>query len=1055
MRVTVRLWAATSFLLVLLLAVPTAVGAPAAVGLPGGQAGSGTQATPGLGVAPPDLTPLVSGLAPFPSNLTHFIYIVRENHVFDDYLGDCHSTINSTCDNGVDHTSQTNHIADVPFLHQWGRTGSVFDNMYSSVDPYSAQGHAYLFAADINGGSDSCSNTVQGMGSGTQWGIYNNSNVKSGSCGYSPDLGSQAYPTDGTVFDRFTGPNVAQSGGPIPFLAIGDNLWELGSGGSGLSCSVGSTTGIPGSLPGNSVAVEHTTCSGVPSGVGFWTNTTSGSVQPLPPVVNPANGIPQLLYDCQFTCSNSGVTTMNDQYAAYAFLSYLKDYGLPTYTEIELMDDHPGPYCTSSSFDTCIQWNDQSMNLIVQAVENNTALAKNTVIAISEDDTQDGANGPDSVNSGRRFPFVLVADPSVMKTGNPNPASCGITTGPCGNIVHQTFNTSNVLAVMERVELNVNPTIFASSLTKLTFPMATNDMLAEGNPLEPVWRCGDPRVPCNTGTGGAPPTLTSTAISPDPVGTSPGTTVALSASATDQSGASIGGATFAWSQPYPSTLGSVSPAVGASTTYTPGSSAGSGHLCENATYSGVTLMGCAPITVSASATLANVVLSPLSTGGPPNGVLYFNGSATNTLGGGIYPSNGGTFLWNVGPSTLGTLNATLGTTAVRFVAGSGTGSGNVCLNVTYASTTRLACAVVVISTAPPTLASATLVPKPATVATGGTLKFDAQAMDQYGQPLYASTVHYSWSVSPSSLGSVNVSVGSDYQTSTYFTAGPTAGYVNLSVQITDGPAIPIFLWSNVTISSSIPPLTAGLSASVSSGAAPLSVTFSGTVAGGTGTGYTESWNFGDGSAATSTTGATPQVSHVYTGAGTFVPSMSVQDSRGGTPVVVTGNPVAVRAASGGTLAAHASSNPTQGPSPLQVQFTGSASGGTAPYTYLWTFGVGSASSTQANASYTYTADGSYVVILQVTDATGASSQATLNIVVGSGTSTTSNGGAGPLGLTPLEWGIVVVGLVVVVAAAAVAIAVRRSRQSRGPPSKGESGAGVYAGYPPSGPPGSY
>src|SRR2546425_702859 len=58
-----------------------------------------------------------------------------------------------------------------------------------------------------------------------------------------------------------------------------------------------------------------------------------------------------------------------------------------------------------------------------------------------------------------------------------------------------------------------------------------------------------------------------------------------------------------------------------------------------------------------------------------------------------------------------------------------------------------------------------------------------------------------------------------------------------------------------------------------------------------------------------------------------------------------------------------------------VTFTASVSGGTAPFTYAWTFGDGSALSTTAStASHTYAAMGSYSVTLKVTDAKSTSGQ---------------------------------------------------------------------------------
>ncbi|MGA9751410.1 MAG: PKD domain-containing protein [Acidobacteriota bacterium] len=68
-----------------------------------------------------------------------------------------------------------------------------------------------------------------------------------------------------------------------------------------------------------------------------------------------------------------------------------------------------------------------------------------------------------------------------------------------------------------------------------------------------------------------------------------------------------------------------------------------------------------------------------------------------------------------------------------------------------------------------------------------------------------------------------------------------------------------------------------------------------------------------------------------------------------------------------TLTATASATPTSGQAPLAVSFSGSASGGTTPYTYAWSFGD-SATGSGATTSHTYSAAGSYPVTLTVTDA---------------------------------------------------------------------------------------
>jgi len=67
-----------------------------------------------------------------------------------------------------------------------------------------------------------------------------------------------------------------------------------------------------------------------------------------------------------------------------------------------------------------------------------------------------------------------------------------------------------------------------------------------------------------------------------------------------------------------------------------------------------------------------------------------------------------------------------------------------------------------------------------------------------------------------------------------------------------------------------------------------------------------------------------------------------------------------------------------------VSFTGTASGGTAPYTFSWTFGDGAAA-TGNPATHTYTSAGSYTAGLSVMDSKGATGAASTHVTVGSGT----------------------------------------------------------------------
>jgi len=94
------------------------------------------------------------------------------------------------------------------------------------------------------------------------------------------------------------------------------------------------------------------------------------------------------------------------------------------------------------------------------------------------------------------------------------------------------------------------------------------------------------------------------------------------------------------------------------------------------------------------------------------------------------------------------------------------------------------------------------------------------------------------------------------------------------------------------------------------------------------------------------------------------------------------------------LSAEINASPTSGYVPLAVSFTGSASGGTAPYSYSWDFGDGSSSSEQ-NPSLTYSSASTYTVTLTVTDS--SSNQATDSLIItASSPSTPLSGSASSL-----------------------------------------------------------
>src|SRR5260370_23300892 len=101
----------------------------------------------------------------------------------------------------------------------------------------------------------------------------------------------------------------------------------------------------------------------------------------------------------------------------------------------------------------------------------NSAFKDNTLIIITEDDTQNGNNGPDNISNTYRVPMVVVASPLYMKQHY---------------ISHTAYSTNNVLAAMERVMQNVHPGIIDpnNNIGLGTFPMTTADQAGLRDPPE-------------------------------------------------------------------------------------------------------------------------------------------------------------------------------------------------------------------------------------------------------------------------------------------------------------------------------------------------------------------------------------------------------------------------------------------------------------------------------------------------------------------------------------------------------------------------------------------
>jgi PKD repeat protein len=368
-------------------------------------------------------TPAADPLAPYFPPFTHFVVLYRENHTFDDYLGDCATTVRAGC-NGV--VQSTNHISSVPNLHTLAKNYALLDAYSTGTQPPSGPNHWWLFS-----GQSSSSNQ------------------------------QQSYPTStGTQFDRFlkgasgptgegTDPCAAQTGSgtgtpQLSFVMSGDFYWMLNT------------------------------------GSGYWRNPATGKLEVLP-VNRPGTSIPDELDYNNYTCR---AQNDDDQVVANDYLNFVGAHGLPAYSYVELFNDHPGTFQD-------IPKNDTVTKQIVDSIMNNATYKDNTLIVVTEDDTQNGNNGPDHVSNTYRVPTVVIASPTYMKQNYTS---------------HIAYKTDNVLAAMERVMNNVHPGVIDpnNNIGLATFPMTTADQSGLGDPLEDLWIQGS--TPLSATASGSPKT---------------------------------------------------------------------------------------------------------------------------------------------------------------------------------------------------------------------------------------------------------------------------------------------------------------------------------------------------------------------------------------------------------------------------------------------------------------------------------------------------------------------------------------------------------------------
>ncbi len=129
-----------------------------------------------------------------------------------------------------------------------------------------------------------------------------------------------------------------------------------------------------------------------------------------------------------------------------------------------------------------------------------------------------------------------------------------------------------------------------------------------------------------------------------------------------------------------------------------------------------------------------------------------------------------------------------------------------------------------------------------------------------------------------------------------------------------------------------------------------------------------------------TTANSPTLACTPLTVGAFKVLVTVVDSVGASASAAT--VLSVTNSTNSTLQAYlVFDSPNSGYAPLTVTMSGNASGGTAPYSFLWKFGNGALAKGSTTVTETYTVAGRYVVTLSVTDATGVTASATGTVAV--------------------------------------------------------------------------
>ena len=206
-------------------------------------------------------------------------------------------------------------------------------------------------------------------------------------------------------------------------------------------------------------------------------------------------------------------------------------------------------------------------------------------------------------------------------------------------------------------------------------------------------------------------------------------------------------------------------------------------------------------------------------------------------------------------------------------------------------------------------------------------------------------------------------------THTYYSSGTFT--VILTAMDTSSPQQAAMSQQSVSVTNPAT-LTAGFSYSPSSLQLSQQVNFTAFAGGGT-VPYSYAWSFGDGSAGTGYS-----VTHTYSLAGSYTVTVTVNDS--GSPQQTAISQQIISVASPLPLSSGFIFTPSSPQVGQQITFTGSATGGTSPYSFSWSFGDGYAAA-GTSITHAYSSLASYNVTLMTTDSAGQSVFTSVRVAV--------------------------------------------------------------------------